>query len=158
MLKKKMIAKKLILRYGADILASSGMQMERTLIQHGSVSVLAHSIGVAYLCLMIAGFFHLRVDRRSMVRGALLHDYFLYDWHERDASHRLHGFRHPKRALQNAQRDFTLNENEQNIIRRHMFPLTPIPPKTREGAIVCAADKICALLETLSIPYGKDPQ
>lgn len=30
-----------------------------------------------------------------------------------------------------------------------MFPLTPIPPAYKEAWIVCIADKICAIEETL---------
>ncbi len=153
-MKRKILARQMLWLYGSDIIHSSGMQMEAGFIQHGNVSVLAHSLGVAYLCLLVAGILRLRLDYRSLVRGALLHDYFLYDWHDKDPSHRLHGFYHPKRALDNAQRDFSLNSTERNIIIRHMFPLTPIPPKTKEGIVVCIADKVCALLETFSIPYG----
>lgn len=75
--------------------------------------------------------------------------YFLYDWHQKDPSHRLHGFRHPKTALGNAQRDYYLNWKEKNIIARHMFPLIPVPPQCREAWIVCLADKWCALGETM---------
>ena len=89
------------------------------------------------------------VDVHALVRGALLHDYFLYDWHEKDRSHCLHGFRHPSTALKNARADYPLNRIEKNIIARHMFPLTPIPPTCREAWLVCIADKYCALQETL---------
>ena len=91
----------------------------------------------------------IRLEPKSLVRGALLHDYFLYDWHQKDPSHRLHGFRHPKTALGNAQRDYYLNWKENNIIARHMFPLIPVPPQCREAWIVCLADKLCALGETM---------
>ena len=59
-----------------------------------------HSLAVAYLSLWIVLRLGLRLDLRSLVRGALLHDYFLYDWHEKDASHRWHGFHHARRALE----------------------------------------------------------
>ena len=48
----------------------------------------------------------LRVDMESLIRGALLHDYFLYDWHDGEKEHNLHGFRHAERALRNAERIF----------------------------------------------------
>ena len=89
------------------------------------------------------------MDVRSLAMGALLHDYFLYDWHEDDPSHRLHGFTHPKKALKNAQKDYQLNWKEKNIIARHMFPLVPIPPQCREAWLVCMVDKWCALSETV---------
>ena len=54
-------------------------------------------------------------------------------------------------AMRNADRDFTLNEIEKDIISKHMFPLTPFLPRHRESFIVCLADKWCALAETFKI-------
>ena len=85
-----------------------------------------------------------------MIRGALLHDYFLYDWHEKSDDHRLHGFTHPARALKNAEEIFDLSVVEKDIIKRHMFPLTPVPPAYRESYLVCLADKICSSYESNS--------
>ena len=124
----------------------------REFVQHGDVSVYEHVVAVAVeSCRMADALARhgIAVDRPSLVRGALLHDYFLYDWHDPDPSHRLHGFRHPFFALRNAEDDFTLDERERNIIARHMFPLVPVPPTCREAWIVCGADKLVALRETL---------
>lgn len=125
-------------------------------IQHGNTSVLKHCIGVASMSCYVADNLHVNIDKTMLVRGALLHDYFLYDWHEPDPNHRLHGFHHPKTALANALRDTRLSKKEQNIILRHMFPLTPIPPAYKEAWIVCIADKICSVFETIhfSIEYN----
>ena len=111
---------------------------------------------MAYYCDRLAGYLQaLRFRRRQLLRGALLHDYFLYDWHDPDPSHRLHGFHHPARALGNALQDFSLDPVEQNIILRHMFPLTPIPPKYREAILVCLVDKGCSLYEVFARrPYS----
>ena len=117
--------------------------------QNGITSVYHHCCAVAAVSLALARRYRIPVDARSLVRGALLHDYFLYDWHEAPGKHKLHGFTHPKTALRNAMRDTGLNEIEKDIIIHHMFPLTPIPPKSREGMLVCTADKICAAKETM---------
>ncbi len=122
---------------------------EKEAMQHGCTTIYQHSVHVAYVSLLLMEKWHLPMDDVSLAKGALLHDYFLYDWHDNDASHRLHGFHHPKTALQNALRDYTLNLREQNMIARHMFPLTPIPPMCREAWLVCLADKWCATKETL---------
>lgn len=124
----------------------------REFVQHGDVSVYEHVVAVAVeSCRMADALARhgIAVDRPSLVRGALLHDYFLYDWHDPEPWHRLHGFRHPFFALRNAENDFTLDERERNIIVRHMFPLVPVPPTCREAWIVCGADKLVALRETL---------
>lgn len=137
----------LLWEYGKDILDAPGMDTERQILQHGQTTCFAHSVAVAYVSLLLARRLRLRVDERSLVRGALLHDYFLYDWHVPDASHRLHGFRHARRALKNARQVFDLNPVEMDIIVKHMFPLNLTPPLFRESAVVCCADKICAVLE-----------
>ena len=126
---------------------------EKEAMQHGCTTIYQHSVHVAYVSLFLMEKWQIPLDEASLVKGALLHDYFLYDWHENDASHRLHGFRHPGTALRNAMRDYTLNQREQNMIARHMFPLTPIPPQCREAWLVCLADKWCAMEETLRPAY-----
>lgn len=120
-------------------------------IQHGTTTLYQHCVSVAYRSIVIASKFNLNIDMRSLVRGALLHDYYLYDWHNKTVRVKLHGFHHPRIACENANRDFQLNAVEQDIIRRHMFPLTPMPPKYKEGWIICAADKACSLQETFKL-------
>jgi uncharacterized protein len=117
-------------------------------IQHGNTSVFEHSVRVAYYSIRTAELLGIMCSKEELIRGALLHDYFLYDWHDKDGEHRLHGFRHPYSALRNAESDFELSSREKNIILRHMFPLVPIPPSCLEGWIVCLVDKYCSLIET----------
>lgn len=135
-------------------LAQAGrLDLTREFIQHGDVTVYAHVTSVARASLSFAERLDrvgVSVDRASLLRGALLHDYFLYDWHDPDPSHRLHGFRHPFFALARAEEDYELTPRERNIIARHMFPLVPVPPTCREAWIVCMADKWCALCETVA--------
>lgn len=122
-------------------------------IQHGNTSVLQHSISVAYFSYRFAAVLKIPVNERELIRGALLHDYFLYDWHKKDSAHRLHGFRHPYIALKNASRDLELSNIEKDIIKKHMFPLTPFPPIYVESMIVCIADKICAVYESFHMNF-----
>lgn len=138
-----------VLQLAEKLEGESRLGMERRYYQHGVTTIFQHSINVACVSCKIAEKYHLDVDYYALIRGALLHDYFLYDWHVKDRSHRFHGFTHPRRALENADKEFQLTETERNMIYCHMFPLTPIPPSTKEAWIVCAADKICALSETM---------
>lgn len=117
-------------------------------IQHGSISVYTHCVNVARMSVKIAKWFPIQVNMDALVIGALLHDYFLYDWHDGKGRH-FHGFTHPGCAKRNAEMDYTLSPRVKNIIARHMFPLTPVPPTCTEAWIVCIADKICAIEETL---------
>lgn len=138
-----------------QVCSSSRMNKSRTFYQHGKINIYVHSLRVAYICYYWVKKYHLHVDEKALIRGALLHDYFLYDWHKPHG--RWHGFKHPAIALKNATRDFKLTEIEKNLIVRHMFPLVPIPPKNIEGGIVCMVDKWCSLKETFcSDIYKKD--
>ena len=143
-------AEAIVRREGEDILESPGMQLTRTFIQHGSTTVYEHCWNVACRSVMLACRLKHAVDVRALVRGALLHDYFLYDWHTPHEGHEMHGFRHAKTAWRNAKRDFALGLIEQDIIRKHMFPLNIAPPIYWESAIVCLADKMCAVEEMMA--------
>lgn len=134
------------------LLTEGRLTVESQYLQHGTTTILEHSIGVAEQALHLADRLHARVDETSLIRGALLHDYYLYDWHDSKTAPSMHGFRHPYIALERAREDYTLNAVEENIIQRHMFPLTPIPPLYLEAWLVCMADKICATQETAA-PY-----
>ena len=139
-----------ISREGRDILGSDEMQTTRTFTQHGRVSVYEHSLKVTDMCLTLADALRIRTDRRSLIRGALLHDFFLYDWHDNEKWHRLHGYTHASRALSNAMTKFTLNRRERNMIYTHMFPLNVTHiPRFRESILLCTADKIVSTAETV---------
>lgn len=144
-----MTKKEKIRYYGKDILDSKSIQIQKQCLQHGKRTVFEHSLAVALMCLTINEFLHLKLNERRLIRGALLHDYFLYDWHVKDKSHRLHGFRHPYFALENARKEYELDPILEDMIVKHMFPLIPIPPKYKESWVLCIADKICASKETI---------
>lgn len=129
-----------------DLMDHDTVKRMNQYIQHGDVTTLKHCILVSYrsylLCRMIG------LDYRSAARGGLLHDLFLYDWHEKDDDRRgLHAFRHPYVALANANGAFALNDMEQDIIKKHMWPLTVVMPKFPETLIVSTMDKYSAIVE-----------
>jgi len=52
---------------------------------------------------------------------------------------------HPKLAVSNAEKRFSLNNRERNIIYSHMWPIPGAPlPRSKEAWLVCIADKLCA--------------
>lgn len=119
--------------------------------QHGSITTYDHCRRVAATSLRINRKLHLGADEKKLAVGAMLHDFYLYDWHAYDdGSHRLHGFYHPEKARVNASEIFHVGRKEQDIIRTHMWPLTlRAVPRSREAVIVCVADKWCSLQETV---------
>lgn len=146
-----------IRKYAKDILDSKNFQCTKKHIQHGNMTVHEHCVNVAKTSLRIKEFFHISCNKRDLIRGALLHDYFLYDWHVEDKEnpHKWHGFYHPGNALRNARKEYILTSRQEDIIRKHMWPLTIVPPMCREAWIVTMADKYCSLMETLHLHRGK---
>jgi len=126
------------------------MEMKK-FIQHGDITTYDHCLHVAYRSFFLAKKFNLSIDEKSLVYGAMLHDFFLYDWHDKNYERkRLHGFHHPKTALHNAENLHELSEIERDIIIKHMWPLTLKFPKYRESYLVTFSDKICSLMEIYS--------
>lgn len=140
-----------------DILRSKNFRSTRSHVQHGNMTVNDHSMNVAKCSLAISEKLHIPCEKKELIRGALLHDYFLYDWHTQDyvSPHKLHGFYHPGRALKNAQQEYQLTPRERDIIKKHMWPLTiSAMPMCREAWIVTMADKWCSLMETFHVHKG----
>ena len=144
---------RLLKENASDILHSENFQKTRHHIQHGTMPVYRHCLDVAKQSIQINKALGLGCSERDLILGALLHDYFLYDWHDKNRENyqKLHGFYHPGIALKNARKEYHLTRREEDIIKKHMWPLTVVPPLCREAWVVTAADKYCSLLETLKI-------
>ena len=122
----------------------------KTFIQHGNTTTYTHCLHVAYVVYYICKKYKLKVDIDSVIRGAFLHDFYLYDWHEHSSEHRLHGFSHSRKALINAKKYFSdLNNIEKNMIYSHMWPLNISRiPKYKEAWLLMLVDKYCSTIET----------
>ncbi len=133
----------------SDIYFTDEVQGLAVYEQHMEINRLQHITSVAYLSYLVCK--KMGWDYVSAARGAVLHDLFYYDWHEKDSSHRLHGYRHPGFALKNAEVlcGDRLSELEKEVIRRHMWPLTPTPPMKKEAFAVSMCDKYCAVKELM---------
>ena len=70
-----MTDQEMLWEYGGDILRSPTMAREREIPQHGSTTCFDHSVAVALCSIRLARKWGWDVDWRSLVRGALLHDY-----------------------------------------------------------------------------------
>ena len=113
--------------------------------QHYCYTRLQHSLDVAYYSFLVAKL--LGWDSKSTARGGLLHDLFLYDWRTKDITGGHHASTHPLIALENARNLCELNPIEEDIIKKHMWLVTPVPPRYKEGFIVTFVDKYCAAKE-----------
>lgn len=52
-----------------------------TYVQHGTTSTLRHCLSVVHVSCAMAKKLHLHVNYENLIVGALLHDFYLYDWH-----------------------------------------------------------------------------
>lgn len=133
----------------SDIIINPTVQQMKKYRQHFNTSCFEHCYIVALICYKIAK--KLNWDYISLTRAAMLHDLFLYDWRKRENGRkRFHAYRHGNIACQNATKIFSLTKKEQDIIKRHMFPVTLIPPNSKEGLLLTIIDKYCALIEIKS--------
>lgn len=113
---------------------------------HNISNLFDHSSRVALCAYDMSRRLHISVDGTSLAKGAMLHDFYLYQARgNKEIGTRAHWFGHPVTALRNAEKEFQLTELEKNIITSHMWPLTFLHfPRSREALLVSLADKICA--------------
>ena len=134
-----------------ELCADRHVQQMKQYIQHGRITTFEHCSRVAELSCRINRRLHLHADIPTLVKGAMLHDFYLYDWHNPDGGeHDWHGYIHAERARKNAVRYFNADEKVQHVIYSHMWPLNLTRvPRSREAWIVCLADKYISIRETL---------
>ncbi len=128
-----------------ELLDSDQVRMMGRWKHHGPVTTLDHSLFVAFSTYRLARF--LRMDVHSAVRGALLHDLYLYDSRDKSAHPGNQCFDHPRFAARNAAELTHLSPKERNIILSHMWPLGGALPRSIEAWMVDLVDTVCAGLE-----------
>ena len=148
------LEKKEFIKILRELLETDQIYEMRNYIQHGNTSTFNHCLVVAYYSYLISRHLPVPYDARSIIRGAMLHDFYLYDWHVPEKWHKLHGFVHADFALNNARNYFQLNSIEEDIIAKHMWPLTLRKvPIYKEAILVNLVDKICSLKRDLICPH-----
>lgn len=111
---------------------------------HHKTNRLEHSRRVSFLAYKVCKRWNL--DYVSAARGGLLHDFFTNNYKNEKGTVLLKT--HPKLALYNSKKHFTLNNKEENIIESHMFPVSlKCKPKYIESLIVSTIDKVACVYE-----------
>jgi len=91
------------------------------------------------------------VNLEAILIGAILHDYYLYDWRNDRTLLKGHGKNHPTIASKNAKDDFNIDEEVERIIKTHMWPLNwKSFPDSKEARIVSICDKMVTTVEAMS--------
>ncbi len=147
---KNLISRETLLEFNEiikDISENSNVAALKDHIQHINSSRYSHCKEVAFYTFLICK--KLKLDYISAARGAMLHDFYFYNWRNKhvEGQKRFHLFRHPRIALENALDIFELNDLEKDIIVKHMWPLTISLPRFAESYIVTFVDKYCATKE-----------
>ena len=97
------------------------------------------------------------VNLEVVLIGAILHDYYLYDWRTDSSKKKGHAKNHQIIASENASRDFMISDKVKKVIESHMWPINIKNfPDTKEARIVSLSDKHVALLEAASSRKYKD--
>jgi uncharacterized protein len=133
--------------YALPIIQNDLFKSSKQIYSHGSINIYDHSIAVAELAFSMAEK-RQGIDMVCVIRAALLHDFFLYEWHVPGLRYVKHGWVHPAISAKNAEQVFNITESEAECIKTHMWPWTLFKlPKSREAWIITAADKIIAIKE-----------
>ena len=136
----------------SELLKNEKVMKMKQYRQHHNTSCFEHCLYVSYNTYLICK--KNKLDYISAARAGLLHDLFLYDWRKRENGREgLHAFTHPKEALKQAMSITDLNAKEKDIIKNHMWPVTPALPKYKETYLITLIDKYFAVVEAF---IGKD--
>ena len=133
----------------SDLIDTPDVQSLNDYGAHLLTNCYQHSVFVAYVSFRICKAFHW--DFVAAARGGLLHDLFLYDRKDKTSYAGNHLAAHPRTALKNARSLCWLSRREEDIIVKHMWPVTLRFPRYRESYVVNVVDKLCAATECLPI-------
>lgn len=153
-----------------DVLLNDEFQKRKYFMHHHNLTVWDHSILVSFKAFKIAK--RLGADKRICAIAGLLHDFYTQAWLYseelaqidegkylkeigiRKPLFKMHGFTHGRNAAENYVKFFPELENKKitDSIKKHMFPMTIVPPKYIEGYILTSVDKLNSIRELPSVP------
>ncbi len=133
-----------------DLLADALVRSMMNYRHHGDINTLFHSVYVSYCVLKMCRALHVE-QTREIVRAALLHDFYLYEWYT-EKHEQNHIWYHPGQSVINVEKYIgSLSDKQKNMILSHMFPLTKTMPDNIGAWLLTIADKYCASQDYLSI-------
>lgn len=96
------------------------------------------------------------INLEVVLIGAILHDYYLYDWRQDKSKLKKHAKNHPGIAINNAINDFDISDDVKNVIKTHMWPINiKAFPNTKEAKIVSLSDKAVTIRESMTTKKHK---
>lgn len=125
-----------------DIINNEEFQKLKKITHHG-ITRFNHSLRVSYYTFLISK--RLKLNYVEATRAALLHDFFIDETSEMKTKKALK--EHPKIALENSKKYFDISRMQEDIILKHMYPITTKMPKYKESWLVDIVDDIASLYE-----------
>lgn len=125
-----------------DIINHDDFQKMKNITHHG-ITRFNHSLRVSYYTYLVTK--KLKLNYVESTRAALLHDFFTDETSEMKTKKALR--EHPKIALENSKKYFELSDMQEDIILKHMYPITTKMPKYKESWIVDVVDDVASLYE-----------
>lgn len=125
-----------------DIINNEEFQKLKKVTHHG-ITRFNHSLRVSYYTFLISK--RLKLNYVDATRAALLHDFFIDETSEMKTKKALK--EHPKFALENSKKYFDISRMQEDIILKHMYPITTKMPKYKESWLVDIVDDIASLYE-----------
>lgn len=125
-----------------DIINNEEFQKMKIITHHG-ITRFNHSLRVSYYTYLVTK--KLKLNYIDATRAALLHDFFSCETENMKTKKALK--EHPRIALENSKKYFQLSKMQEDIILKHMYPITTKMPKYKESWIVDIVDDIASLYE-----------
>ena len=133
-----------------DLLSDELVKSMKSYRHHGDITTHYHSVYVSYNVMKVCEKMSVE-NTREIVRAALLHDFYLYEWYT-EKHEENHIYYHPKQSVKNIEEHFgKLTPVQKNMILSHMFPTCVELPKYRGSWILTLTDKRCATADYIKL-------
>ena len=140
-----------IIRYGKDILTSEVFRKAASQPHHVKSTVWDHTMNVCIIAVKLCrermrrG---IRLNEKDLVQAALCHDLGMVGREEKYKNVFETWLKHPVESAKIAKEIVPdLSPNAEMMIRCHMWPLSGLSPQSREGRLLCLADKYASMAD-----------
>ena len=141
----------IILKYGSDVLKSEVFRKAVTQTHHVYGTVFDHTINVCIVSIRLCRQLKsrgIRVNEKDLIQAALCHDLGMVGRENKYKNALETCKRHPIDSAEIAKEIVPdLSPNAEQMIRSHMWPLSSIAPQSREGRLLCKADKFASMAD-----------
>ena len=153
--KKRREMNRRIKEYGGDIIESDEFKRMHSQKHHMVTSLGRHTVSTARMGLALCDFLNnhgISVDEKKVVRTALLHDVGMLDREKKYRNNFVCGKRHPTDSADAARKIWPeIDKESLDAIQSHMWPLSTKMPHTKEGFVLCVADKLASVKDVISL-------